>query len=172
MIENFLPEQIATAIESILTSMLLLLLLLLCLCIVFAYCEIYRIDLHETSWSPTKASEDYTNNNIAHVFMGSKNYPYAKQIQKLFHQLDPQQEFTFQAGRSGYIYIVVYLFVVSIAFFLLVSSNRYTKGHFIDPHDDNAIKVLDQIPHRRTMAVVYYVTRNWTQKDGMSGKQW
>lgn len=117
MIDNFLPDQIALNIESILTN------------------------LHGTSWSPTKASEDYTNNNIAHVFMGSKNYPYAKQIQKLFHQLDPQQEFTFQAGR-------------------------YTKGHFIDPHDDNATKIVDQIQYRRTMALVYYVTRNWTHSDG------
>ena len=43
---------------------------------------------------------------------------------------------------------------------------RYTSGHFIEPHDDQAQEVIDGIKYQRDVAIVYYLSKNWTANNG------
>ena len=48
---------------------------------------------------------------------------------------------------------------------------RYTQGHHIAPHDDRAytdVQMEDGIVVQcsRTIAVIYYLTKNWTAENG------
>ena len=46
---------------------------------------------------------------------------------------------------------------------------RYTRGHFIEPHDDSAVVELDDAPGQqwtRDIAVIYYLTKGWRAKYG------
>lgn len=49
---------------------------------------------------------------------------------------------------------------------MTVSAARYTTGHFIEAHDDNAFKVVDEKLYERDIAVVYYSTEDWQEADG------
>lgn len=74
--------------------------------------------------------------------MSTKVFPYHDDILSIFRRLLPEQESVF-----------------SIA--------RYTKGHFIDPHDDNAFKEIDGTLYERDIALIYYLTPNdWSAQDG------
>ena len=48
---------------------------------------------------------------------------------------------------------------------------RYTQGHHIAPHDDRAYTDVqmedgDVVQCSRTIAVIYYLTKNWTAENG------
>jgi len=44
----------------------------------------------------------------------------------------------------------------------------YRRGSFIEPHDDEAEKVIGGVRHRRTVALIYYLTKGWDESLGGS----
>eukprot|EP01125_Pyxidicula_operculata_P007889 TRINITY_DN2664_c0_g1_i1.p1 TRINITY_DN2664_c0_g1~~TRINITY_DN2664_c0_g1_i1.p1 ORF type:complete len:557 (-),score=99.88 TRINITY_DN2664_c0_g1_i1:23-1570(-) len=98
-------------------------------------------EISENEWVDTESEQDYSNNNIAHAFKSAKSFPYSETIFDIFRHLIPDQESTLSAAR-------------------------YSKGHFIDPHDDNATKTLENGVYDRDIAIIYYLTPNWKEEDG------
>jgi len=47
-------------------------------------------------------------------------------------------------------------------------AGRYTRGSFIEPHDDAAFKEIEGKLHKRSIAVIFYLTQNWTEDFGGS----
>ncbi len=60
-----------------------------------------------------------------------------------------------------------YLFYRKI---LILTTNahpgQYLHSHFIDPHDDRAYKTIGGKQYSRSIAVIYYLTPNWTEEEG------
>lgn len=97
--------------------------------------------IKESEWHPTESARDYEHNNIEHTFLSSKSFAYSEEVFSIFKRLMPKQLMT-------------------------VSAARYTTGHFIEAHDDNAFKVVDEKLYERDIAVVYYSTEDWQEADG------
>lgn len=103
----------------------------------------------EAKWQATSADDDVKRNDIPHGFLSTKDPSAAlglEQLFRLFHLLLPEELNTF-----------------SIA--------RYTQGHHIAPHDDRAYTDVqmedgDVVQCSRTIAVIYYLTKNWTAENG------
>lgn len=98
-------------------------------------------DIRETTWNITESEQDYEHNNIAHSFVSAKDFPHAELVFNIFRRLLPEQESTFSAAR-------------------------YTTGHFIDKHDDKAYKKIENQQYERDIAVIYYLTPDWSEADG------
>lgn len=47
-------------------------------------------------------------------------------------------------------------------------AGRYSRGHFIEPHDDLAWKQHNGKRYKRTIALIYYMTRDWDSRLGGS----
>ncbi|KAK3266960.1 hypothetical protein CYMTET_24449 [Cymbomonas tetramitiformis] len=45
-------------------------------------------------------------------------------------------------------------------------AGKYTKGCFIEPHDDVAYKDVDGVRYEREIAVIYYLTKDWNAEMG------
>ena len=117
---------------------------------------INHLGIPERDWFDTEACEDYENNNIAHTFKSTKSFAYSDFILPMFARFFPSSESTFSVARSNY----------SIRW-LNIYYTRYTDGHFIDPHDDNAYTMIDNIMYERKIAIIYYLTPpNYSKKDG------
>eukprot|EP01127_Copromyxa_protea_P009186 TRINITY_DN214_c0_g1_i10.p1 TRINITY_DN214_c0_g1~~TRINITY_DN214_c0_g1_i10.p1 ORF type:complete len:644 (-),score=207.53 TRINITY_DN214_c0_g1_i10:45-1976(-) len=95
----------------------------------------------EHQWVATEAERDYEHNNIAHTFVSSKSFAYSESVFDIFRRLVPQQLMT-------------------------ISAARYTKGHFIEKHDDRALKTINEQVYERDIAVVYYLSRDFNEEDG------
>jgi hypothetical protein len=89
----------------------------------------------------TEARPDQSQNNIAHRFLSSKHFPNSEAIFKVFRSLLPECEATFSAGR-------------------------YNHSDHIEPHDDRAYKEIDGEIYSRYIAVIYYLTKDWSEEDG------
>ena len=117
-------------------------------------CDVFPLDLadrianvissiSEEEWVITEASYDVKYNNIDHTFHSAKIFPYSNSIFNIFRNFLPTNELTISAGR-------------------------YLKGHFIDPHDDKALKELHGVQYYRKYAVIYYLSKNWKGEYGGS----
>jgi len=107
-------------------------------------------DIREDQWLPTESEQDYENNNIAHSFVSCKEFSHSQNIFSIFHRLLPKET--------------------------TISAARYTQGHFIAPHDDKALKTINDIVYEREIAFIYYLTPNWSLSEGgtlidIDGKQ-
>jgi len=99
-------------------------------------------DIKESSWNITESDQDYEHNNIAHQFVSAKDFSHAESIFSIFRRLIPDKETTLSAAR-------------------------YTRGHFINSHDDRATKVIDGQVYEREIALIYYLTPpDWKLEDG------
>eukprot|EP01134_Creolimax_fragrantissima_P000986 CFRG0986T1 len=78
---------------------------------------------------------------IKHSFMSARAFPNSEWILDLFRDFLPMQPAFFSAGR-------------------------YTTGHFIQPHDDRAYKEVGGQIYSRDIAIIYYLTKDWTAADG------
>lgn len=97
--------------------------------------------ISEEEWILTQANTDAKRNNIDHAFHSTRSFAYSEPIFNIFRRLMPDCESAFSAGR-------------------------YTNSHFIDPHDDRQYKDIDGEVYSRYVAVIYYLTPNWTAEDG------
>ncbi|DBA99894.1 TPA: hypothetical protein ACH3X1_013780 [Trebouxia sp. C0004] len=103
----------------------------------------------EAKWQTTRADDDVKRNDISHGFLSTKDpsaAPGLKQLFRLFHLLLPEELYTFSVAR-------------------------YTQGHHIAPHDDRAYTDVQMedgevVQCSRTIAVIYYLTKNWTAENG------
>ncbi|KAL3142973.1 hypothetical protein ABBQ38_003255 [Trebouxia sp. C0009 RCD-2024] len=103
----------------------------------------------EVQWNATSADDDVTRNNIAHGFLSTKDpsaAPGLEQLLRLFLVLMPEELHTFSVAR-------------------------YTQGHHINSHDDRAYTDVQMedgsiIQCSRTIAVIYYLTKNWKAEYG------
>ena len=50
--------------------------------------------------------------------------------------------------------------------FYTFQCGRYTSGHFIEPHDDTAYEVFDTQNYHRDIAVVLHLSKSWDFEDG------
>lgn len=99
-----------------------------------------------TNWNDTSASRDYTHNNIAHSFESVKAGKGIEAITRAVMQILPEAFSTF-------------------------SGAKYQKSNFIEAHDDRAYTSvqLDDggiIECSRDIAVIYYLTKDWTPELG------
>lgn len=49
----------------------------------------------------------------------------------------------------------------------IFSAGKYVKGHFIDEHSDTAKQVFGDELYSRSIAVVYYCSKDWKEEYGM-----
>ena len=98
-------------------------------------------------WNVTEATRDVASNNIAHKFWSSKTAPGVEAIGRAISILQP--------GRlhSGF------------------SAGKYEQSNHIEPHDDRAYTdvFLDgnvKVKCSRAIAVIYYLTRDWSPSFG------
>jgi ribosomal protein L16 Arg81 hydroxylase len=105
--------------------------------------RIYRTleSLNDDEWVLAEATDDQKQNNIAHAFMISRLFPNHDPIFNIFRQLLPNCENSFSAGR-------------------------YTKSHYISPHDDRQFTEIDGNIYSRTIALIYYLTPDWKKENG------
>lgn len=106
-----------------------------------------------SDWSVTEATQDYSQNNINHRYLGAKSFPFDDAIYYLFRQLIPTQTCTLNAAK-------------------------YVQSHYIDPHDgttliinyssiiDRAYKEINSETYSRDIAVIYYLAKDWKAEDG------
>jgi Rps23 Pro-64 3,4-dihydroxylase Tpa1-like proline 4-hydroxylase len=55
---------------------------------------------------------------------------------------------------------------ISAKLIKILHLGQYLHSHFIDPHDDRAYKMIGGKQHSRSIAVIYYLTPNWTEEEG------
>ncbi|KXZ57006.1 hypothetical protein GPECTOR_1g909 [Gonium pectorale] len=100
----------------------------------------------DEQWNETSAREDYTHNNIDHSFSSVKQARGLDAVTRLFSLVRPGALNSFSAAR-------------------------YCRSDHIAPHDDRAYTQvrLDNgrvITTSRTLAVIYYLTKDWREEYG------
>ncbi|GLC38925.1 hypothetical protein PLESTB_000462000 [Pleodorina starrii] len=100
----------------------------------------------EERWNDTSASTDYRQNNISHSFSSVKHARGLDAVVRLFSLVRPDSLNAFSAAK-------------------------YCKQDHIAPHDDRAYTQVQLDNGRviitsRTLAVIYYLTRDWREEYG------
>ena len=139
----------------------------------------------QAQWNVTNADDDVTRNDIAHGFLSTKDpsaAPGLEQLLRLFLALMPEELHTFSVARSATLNVLTFLpqFKCCMHFrlpFVCIRHShahlicRYTQGHHIDSHDDRAYTDVQMedgavLQCSRTIAVIYYLTKNWKAEHG------
>lgn len=97
-------------------------------------------------WIRTTATRDHKYNNIAHEFYSIKHENCVALVARVLSLLAPEHFYTFSAAK-------------------------YVYGHHIEPHDDRAYADVQMdtggiVQCSRDIAVIIYLTKNWTKEDG------
>eukprot|EP01087_Luapelamoeba_hula_P019098 TRINITY_DN6280_c0_g1_i1.p1 TRINITY_DN6280_c0_g1~~TRINITY_DN6280_c0_g1_i1.p1 ORF type:complete len:415 (+),score=58.36 TRINITY_DN6280_c0_g1_i1:304-1548(+) len=96
--------------------------------------------LSDAEWLATEGRTDQ-GYNINHTFSSAKHFRNSRAIFRLFKLLIPHLPSSLSAAK-------------------------YVKTHHIDAHDDKAYKTIDGLIHSRHIALIYYLTPEWTSADG------
>ncbi|KNC84959.1 hypothetical protein SARC_02850 [Sphaeroforma arctica JP610] len=100
-------------------------------------------NISEAEWHLAEngsADKNYAT-EVSHAFMSARSFPNSDFVLDMFHDLLPLSPALFSAGK-------------------------YTKGHFIEAHDDRAYKEIGGETYSRDIACIYYLTKDWSEKDG------
>ena len=134
----------------------------------------------QAHWKATDAEDDVTQNNIAHGFQSTKDpsaAPGLPHLFRLFNLLMPEELNTFSIARSAALYTMgtccqsscySACFALSCWHMRMLPylGCRYTQGHHIESHDDRAYTDVQMddgqvVQCSRTIAVIYYLTKDW-----------
>lgn len=97
--------------------------------------------IKSAEWEISEAEDDEEAQDTDHTFFSSDSFPNCRSIFRMFRRLIKGKNSTFSAGK-------------------------YTKGHFIDEHSDSAKQIIGDELYSRSIALVYYCTKDWKEEYG------